>query len=99
MMANGGVGTLRERGPEAILPLQRDSKGNLGVSATQNTTNEGGLQIGNIQINVENKKEESGPDLANTIAETLVRRLADEQIQKASRPGNLLNKTTRFGNG
>ena len=23
----------------------------------------------------------------------------DEQIQKASRPGNLLNKTTRFGNG
>lgn len=96
LMANGAVGTLRERGPEAILPLQRDGKGKLGVQAVTNNQ-DSGLKIENIQINVENKKEESGPDLANTIAETLVRRLADEQIQKASRPGNLLNKTTRFG--
>ena len=96
LMANGAVGTLRERGPEAILPLQRDGKGKLGVQAVTNNQ-DSGLNIENIQINVENKKDESGPDLANTIAETLVRRLADEQIQKASRPGNLLNKTTRFG--
>jgi len=30
---NNKLGVLGEKGPEAILPLQRDSKGNLGVSA------------------------------------------------------------------
>jgi len=30
-MANGGVGLLGEAGPEAIMPLKRDTKGNLGI--------------------------------------------------------------------
>jgi phage-related minor tail protein len=49
-MANGGVGLAGEAGPEGILPLRRDSKGNLGVIAAN--SNKGGG--GNVVVNVIN---------------------------------------------
>ncbi|NUW69155.1 phage tail tape measure C-terminal domain-containing protein, partial [Vibrio coralliilyticus] len=49
-MANGRTGLMGEAGPEAILPLSRDARGRLGVSAA----NAGG-QAPNIQVNVINQ--------------------------------------------
>jgi tape measure domain-containing protein len=93
-MAKGGIGSLRERGPEAILPLSRTSSGELGVKSSGG---QGSGNVVNIGINVTQSPGEDGEQFANRVAEKLVRRLADEQIQNASRPNGLLNKSTRFG--
>jgi lambda family phage tail tape measure protein len=45
---SGGLGVMGEAGPEAIMPLSRDSRGNLGVSAPRIEVN----NYGNDQIQV-----------------------------------------------
>jgi hypothetical protein len=60
-MANGGIGVMGEAGPEAVLPLQRNAAGKLGVAATNmgvTVNNYAGAEIGvrqtptGIQIDV-----------------------------------------------
>lgn len=46
-----GIGVMGEAGPEAIMPLQRDSFGRLGVSATP-AANQGGGSAGRLGIDV-----------------------------------------------
>lgn len=55
-MANGGVGLMGEAGPEAIMPLRRDSAGRLGVAGG------GGGTVIQQTINVDARGADSGVD-------------------------------------
>lgn len=55
-MANGGIGLMGEAGPEAIMPLRRDSAGRLGVAGG------GGGTVIQQTINVDARGADSGVD-------------------------------------
>lgn len=55
-MANGGVGLMGEAGPEAIMPLRRDSAGRLGIAGG------GGGTVIQQTINVDARGADSGVD-------------------------------------
>jgi tape measure domain-containing protein len=95
-MRNGGLGSLRERGPEAIMPLIRDASGNLGVKSATDVQPQAG-DIIQINVTVERGKGEDSDILASKVAERIAEKVADRRIQRATRPGNLLNKATSFG--
>lgn len=61
-MANG-MGLMGEAGPEAIMPLRRDSSGRLGVEASG-----GGVTVGAINITVENTGDQLNPAAQKQIA-------------------------------
>ena len=90
-----GVGLMGEAGPEAILPLTRGSNGKLGVQ-TNNTGQKAG-NVYNISVTVQASKDQSGSKLGDEISVAIMRNIAKEEITTAARPGNQLNRTTRFG--
>lgn len=84
--ANGGV--FAEAGPEAIMPLTRDSSGRLGVTAQG--AGGGGVQIGGITVNV--AKDGSTTSEVNAGANgramgEAVQQAVQDGIELASRPG------------
>lgn len=58
-----GIGLMGEAGPEAIMPLKRGPGGRLGVEASG-----GGVQVGSINISVENTGERLSPEAQKQIA-------------------------------
>ena len=90
--ANGGVGRfglMGEAGPEAIMPLQRDSSGRLGVQASG-----GGGTVINITNNISDTQSNSkvngsrdGKAAADQLSKLMV-----AVIQKEQRPGGVLNR-------
>lgn len=94
-LANGGVGSIREGNkPEAILPLQRNSKGDLAVNAVG--AGGGGVTIGSINVNVNSKEDASSEEQAQDIAKAVkaqMESLVQKRIAESIRPGNTLNPT------
>lgn len=85
-----GVGLMGEAGPEAILPLKRNSQGKLGVIAgdSGNSSN----NVYNIAVTVQSGKNDSPADTGQKIGEQIIRVIAREEIASARRQGNTLNK-------
>lgn len=85
----GGIGMLGEAGPEAILPLKRNSTGQLGVisSGMGGGTN----MVNNITITVQggNTNQETGSVVSQAIVNTM-KQIARGEIITARRPGGLL---------
>ena len=90
-----GTGLMGEAGPEVILPLTRNSKGKLGVIA--DSTGQSGGNVYNIEVTVQSSKDEKPADTGQKIAEAMMRSIAKQEIGLAARPGNSLNRTTKFG--
>jgi tape measure domain-containing protein len=93
--AKGG-GLMGEAGPEAILPLKRNSQGKLGVSV-DNTGQPRGGNIYYINTTVNAKSDASPADIANKTSEAIIRAIAKQEINSAARPGNRLNQITKYG--
>ncbi|HCW5171376.1 TPA: phage tail tape measure protein, partial [Acinetobacter baumannii] len=96
--ANGVMG---EAGPEAVMPLQRDSSGRLGVALNGGAPVGGGTVVSiNIEVNnngdttTESSKggdnESNWKDLSNR-----VKSLVQEEIVKQKRPGGMLRSTNQ----
>jgi len=90
-----GIGLMGEAGAEAILPLQRNKAGKLGVSV-ENSGQQAG-NVYNVSITVQSNGKEQPSDLGAKIGEAFIRTIAKDEIANAARPGNILNKTTNFG--
>lgn len=102
--ANGGgfsQGVMGEAGPEAVMPLQRDSSGRLGVAVNGST---GGAAAGNtggtvVSINIEvnnngstSSESESGDTNSDWKAMSdRVKSVVQEEIVKQKRPGGMLH--------
>jgi|688.fasta_scaffold15545_1 tape measure domain-containing protein len=91
-----GVGLMGEAGPEAILPLKRNSQGKLGVSV-DNTGQQGGSNIYYVNTTVNAGSNASPDSIANKASEAIVRAIARQEINSAARPGNRLNQVTKYG--
>lgn len=80
-----GIGLMGEAGAEAIMPLGRDSRGNLGVRVADSAMNgagSGGVFAPHVEINVENK---GGGDMTEEQAKTLgskVKTIVEMQVAK-----------------
>ena len=87
----GGLGVANESGPEAVFPLTRNNQGKLSVNATGlgNTT------YNNIVVNVESGKDAN--QTGDIVAEKVVRAIAKQEIQNATRIGGLLNSVSIRG--
>jgi lambda family phage tail tape measure protein len=85
----GGIGMLGEAGPEGILPLKRNSTGQLGVIASG--MGGGSNTVNNITINVQggSTNQETGVVLSQAIVNTM-KQIARGEIITARRPGGLL---------
>ena len=92
-----GVGLMGEAGAEAILPLRRNAQGKLGVLSSGNggLVQNSGNQY-NVTVHVEGGKNDSPSDMGGKIGEAIIRSLAKDEIYKAQRTGNILNRTTKF---
>ena len=90
-----GTGLMGEAGPEAILPLKRNSQGKLGVMAESG--GQSNSNVYNIAVTVQSSKDERPADTGQKIAEAMMRTIARQEISSASRAGNSLNRTTKFG--
>jgi lambda family phage tail tape measure protein len=91
-----GIGLMGEAGAEAILPLQRNSKGKLGVVA-ENTGQATNSPIYYINTTV-NAGGSATPDtIATKASEAIVRAIVKQEIATAVRPGNQLNKFNKVG--
>jgi len=88
-MAGGKMGVMGEAGPEAIMPLKRDSKGNLGIVAQGGG---GGLNIGSINISVQGGQtnDETGKVVSQAVVNAM-RGIARSEISSARRTGGILN--------
>ena len=91
-----GVGLMGEAGPEAILPLKRNSQGKLGVSV-DNTGQERGSNIYYINTTVNAGSNATPDSIANKTSEAVIRAIAKQEINSAARPGNRLNQITKYG--
>lgn len=91
-----GVGLMGEAGPEAILPLKRNSQGKLGVSI-DNTGQERGSNIYYINTTVNAGSNASPDSIASKASEAVIRAIAKQEINSAARPGNRLNQITKYG--
>lgn len=90
-----GTGLMGEAGPEAILPLKRGKDGKLGISSE--TSGQSNGNVYNISVAVTSGKDDKPADTGDKVAQAIIRAIAKEEITKASRPGNSLNRTTAFG--
>ena len=93
--AKGG-GLMGEAGPEAILPLKRNSQGKLGVSV-DNTGQQRGSNIYYINTTVNAGSNATPDSIAAKASETIMRAIAKQEINSAARPGNKLNQVTKYG--
>ena len=91
-----GVGLMGEAGPEAILPLKRNSQGKLGVSV-DNTGQQRGSNIYYINTTVNAGSNATPDSIANKASEAIIRAIAKQEINSAARPGNRLNQITKYG--
>jgi lambda family phage tail tape measure protein len=91
-----GVGLMGEAGPEAILPLKRNSQGKLGVSV-DNTGQPRGSNIYYINTTVNAGSNATPDSIATKASETIMRAIAKQEINSAARPGNRLNQITKYG--
>ena len=91
-----GVGLMGEAGPEAILPLKRNSQGKLGVSV-DNTGQQRGSNIYYINTTVNAGSNATPDSIATKASETIMRAIAKQEINSAARPGNSLNQITKYG--
>ena len=88
-----GFGVAGEAGLEGILPLQRDSRGRLGVSATGGQGTVQNNQF-NVNVQVTGGDQESSDDLARRTAERVRAELQGfvaEQLRDQQRFGGVLN--------
>lgn len=91
-----GTGLMGEAGPEAILPLKRNSKGKLGVSV-ENSSSNNGVTVGAINVTVQAKDGETSEEQSLKISKAIrsqLELLIDAKIQKSTRVGSTLNPTT-----
>lgn len=91
-----GTGLMGEAGAEAILPLKRNSQGKLGVSL------ENGGQAANspvyyINTTVNTSSNASADEIGGKVAQQVMRAIAKQEINSASRRGNQLNPITKYG--
>lgn len=88
----GGIGSMAEEGPEAIMPLKRMSNGKLGVYATGT----GGGQVvfaPTINTVVEGgKSDEDTADTVNAKVKSSLENMMAQFILKQQRPGGMLAK-------
>lgn len=89
-MADGRIGSIREQGPEAIVPLFRGSDGKLGIR--QANSNSSGGDTYYTTITVEAAKGDNPDILGSKIATSFMRNIARQEIATAMRPTNMLNK-------
>jgi phage-related minor tail protein len=88
-MANGGLGSLRENGPEFIMPAKRDAYGQLGVKA--DLSGVGGNSTTNVvNITVTNDGKQSADQLGNKLAEAFISTVSRKEIARQKMPGGLL---------
>ncbi len=97
-MAKGGTGSLRENGKyEAILPLGRDSSGQLGIKANKESAGVSQNNAYNINVTVQGSADsQSANELGQKIALAAMQKIADKQIASANRLGNQLKPITAF---
>jgi phage-related minor tail protein len=101
MVHSGTNFTIRggEEGSEAIMPLGRDSQGNMGVKMIGGAQSSSGLVIQNVYITVTKDDGESSEQASDRAFKQLRREmfgLVEEKLQDAKRPGNSLNPVQRF---
>lgn len=90
-----GFGVAGEAGLEGILPLQRDSRGRLGVSAVGGDAGTTQNNIVNINVEVTGRNGESNDDLARRTAEQISREfdgLLTSRLRDQMRFGGVLNR-------
>jgi lambda family phage tail tape measure protein len=95
--ASGG-NVMGEAGPEAILPLKRNSKGKLGVSVdnTGQGGSGGGIIIQNLSVSVQEKDGTTSAEQAKLIGEAIksqLKGLIQQELVVSKRSGGLLNPT------
>lgn len=83
-MANGGTGLMGEAGPEAIMPLKRDSSGRLGVSGGGSSTNI------NVVVNTDGSVNTKGDSNAGQNLGRAIAAAVKNEIMNQKRPGGLL---------
>lgn len=91
-MSGGRVGTIGENGPEAIVPLKRDSSGNLGVASNGGS---GGIVINNyvtVQSNSQESGQQQGQSIAKQLSDIMDVKIATA-MKKQLRPGGILSKS------
>jgi len=91
----GGIGLMGEKGPEAIMPLRRNGRGQLGVMTAG--SGGGGITVGSINVNVESATgtpEDIGKAVDSGIRRGL-EQFIDKRIQDAGRPGGVANPVRR----
>jgi len=86
-MANGGIGLMGEAGPEAIMPLRRDSSGRLGVAGG------GGGTVIQQTINVDARGADSGVDQKIRAGVALAVQQANAQLLAEINRGGAVAKT------
>jgi len=88
----GGTGLMGEAGPEAIMPLQRDSQGRLGVSVANNAQAAGNVTYAPvINVNVENNgsgemSAQQANQMSRQVRDVVDARIAD-QLSEYKRRG------------
>lgn len=96
--AKGGVAG--EAGPEAILPLKRDSAGNLGVSLASDNSRSSQIVIENLNVTVQDKEDSTTEEQANIIGKVIkaqLQTMIQKELTSSLRPGNQLNPTRAIG--
>ena len=94
------IGKMGEAGPEAILPLSRNSSGQLGVIAARSPNGKGGSTVFApvISVNVdrvEGDGEQAGGEVARQV-KVQIDRAFSNFIRKQQRPGGQLNRQRAF---
>ncbi|MDI1362509.1 phage tail tape measure protein [Methylotenera sp.] len=87
------LGVMGEAGPEAIMPLTRDSSGRLGVQSS-GSGGSGGITIQNnvtVQVQAGENADKTGDIVSEKIMQTM-KNIADGQIANSMRLGGMLNK-------
>lgn len=94
------IGLMGEAGPEAILPLSRNSSGQLGVIAAVPAGNNGGVVFAPvISVNIENATAENSAEIGSQVGGEIEGRLNimfSNYLRKQQRPGGQLNRQRRF---
>lgn len=89
------MGLMGEAGPEAIMPLSRDSSGRLGVKSSGGSSG-GGTVINNVSVTVQGGKDpaETG-DIVSAKVMATMKSVADGQIANSLRLGGMLNRASK----
>ncbi len=86
-MSGGRTGLMGEKGPEAVIPLTR-TNGKLGVNASGlGNTN----VINQVSVTVNTDKNSNADEIGAKTSEAVIRALAKQEIQNATRYGGLLS--------